>query len=311
MQISSDDDELAVAQSFFHLQHANAIFVVSLGSSCITAHNLAQLGLRKFAGPFDWIFSSPRMVSHMVMDNFITFLDKSQITTSAKYKFKAGHRFYSKMLQGTGYCRPESKLSNVIFNHHDPSIDEGHAYFQRTVRRFRHCLSCANPKLFVICSLEYRDQIDDKDLERLFTTLCEICRGSFELVVVKVFAQLPPAVKATRNAAEKRTPPSSGCTSTELQHLRMTANGCCDMRVYELHCPGERPLDGDGLTLTDEHAREELKRIVLSETYGEHRLATESIAPDPLKRVGDGNHNERSNSFNKLRSRRFCKAKHL
>lgn len=318
-------DELGVAQSFFHsactsqpdlVNDDGLTFVVSLGSLCIPAHTLARLGMRKFAGPFDWIFSSPAMVQHMLEDDFATFLDQSQITTSAKFRFKAGHRFYSKMLaNNTG----DSNIANVIFNHHDPSCDDGHAYFQRTVHRFRHCLKCRNAKVFLICSLEYRERMDDSELVQLFIYLVKSARvTNFELVAIKMFAHLPPTIKATKKVAQKRTRPcssSSSANGSELLHLRMHAGGCC-MRVHELHCRGDAPLAGDGLTLTDEADNRDFEAILFA-THG--RTLAGSIARDPLhvadnnsSSFSSSNRNRKSNSnSNSTTIQRFCKAKHL
>jgi len=33
------------------------LYVMSLGSNCLTARFLGDAGARSFAGPFDWIFS--------------------------------------------------------------------------------------------------------------------------------------------------------------------------------------------------------------------------------------------------------------
>ena len=52
--------------------------VISLGSSCAIALFLRQQRLRVHAGPFDWIFSSARMVAACLDDDFACFLDPAQ-----------------------------------------------------------------------------------------------------------------------------------------------------------------------------------------------------------------------------------------
>ena len=52
--------------------------VISLGSSCAISLFLRQQRLRVHAGPFDWIFSSARMVAACLDDDFAYFLDPAQ-----------------------------------------------------------------------------------------------------------------------------------------------------------------------------------------------------------------------------------------
>ena len=52
--------------------------VISLGSSCAISLFLRQQRLRVHAGPFDWIFSSARMVAACLDDDFACFLDPAQ-----------------------------------------------------------------------------------------------------------------------------------------------------------------------------------------------------------------------------------------
>ena len=57
--------------------------VLSLGSACFTARFMERHGLRRHAGPFDWVFSSPTMVEHCVADDFASFLDRSALVVNA------------------------------------------------------------------------------------------------------------------------------------------------------------------------------------------------------------------------------------
>ena len=52
--------------------------VISLGSSCAVSLFLRQQRLRVYAGPFDWTFSSTRMVAACLDDDFACFLDPAQ-----------------------------------------------------------------------------------------------------------------------------------------------------------------------------------------------------------------------------------------
>ena len=41
------------------------------------------MDLRKYAGPFDWLYSSADMIRHCLEDGFRAFLDRDQLIRSA------------------------------------------------------------------------------------------------------------------------------------------------------------------------------------------------------------------------------------
>ena len=148
-----------------------ARYAISLGSTCLAARLLGDARCRAFATPFDWIFSSPRMVTHCLRDGFAAFLDRDQYVEhgNASRQCAVGHELYSAML---GH--------DVIFNHHDPRTDDGHSYFERAVQRLQMILGGAGVagvdkvggrKLFVILGLEHRNELKLTELEDLFDTL--------------------------------------------------------------------------------------------------------------------------------------------
>ena len=104
----------------------------SLGTSCYSAWLLQKLGLRRVAFPFDWIFSTPDMVSHILEDRFLSFLDPAHIRPSLRTE---------RDVAGTSrVCRHslyhESFGVDWVFNHHDLSIPEIAAAYRRRVDRF-------------------------------------------------------------------------------------------------------------------------------------------------------------------------------
>jgi hypothetical protein len=116
--------------------------VLSLGALCFTAAFMQKHRLRPFAGPFDWLFSSPRMVAHCIEDRFRTFLDASQYT--CLHAGKAGHRLYGPMVRGGG--------GDVIFNHHNPALPQDYQHFRRAAARFMAQLSAPGHKLLLLVS---------------------------------------------------------------------------------------------------------------------------------------------------------------
>jgi hypothetical protein len=118
-------------------QSARQIF--SLGGHCYTSHLLKQMGLRYGAGPFDWLFSDPRMVADCLDDHFQAFLNPAFYTyTGNPSGLGRGHLHYSPK-----YQRP------VIFNHHDPLKPEDHEHFCRAVERIEAVLNGEGRSLFV------------------------------------------------------------------------------------------------------------------------------------------------------------------
>ena len=52
--------------------------VVPLGGSCLIAKHLQNKGIRVCKFPFDWMYSTPYLVRHALLDDFKTFLDTSK-----------------------------------------------------------------------------------------------------------------------------------------------------------------------------------------------------------------------------------------
>ena len=132
-------------------QWAGRIFsqAISLGSFCHTAKLLGDVNYRAFAGPFDWIFSYPELVTHVLRDNFQLFLDASQyepVPIEQRMQAEANfcdHRFYR-----------EQFGIRFLFNHHSPDQPQDYGYFSRAVQRFRDALASCNPPLLVMISQE-------------------------------------------------------------------------------------------------------------------------------------------------------------
>lgn len=115
---------------------------MSFGTHCYVAALLRRAGLRRFSGPFDWIFSSPGMARHCVEDDFKTFLDRTHYVPvpieqrANPHFFRCNHTFY---LQEYGV--------KWVFNHHNAWEDDDYAYVQRCVDRFRR--AAQQPTLLV------------------------------------------------------------------------------------------------------------------------------------------------------------------
>jgi len=209
------------------------LVVMSFGCLCLTARFLGDLGVRTFAGPFDWIFSSPSMIEHVIRDSFSIFLERSL----------RSHTTYCTMLK-----------RDTIYNHHDPLNEQDNAYFQRTVSRFNKVKNCASRKLFVMLSLKHRETLNDGELSSLFLSLVEAEIINFELVAVKIII------------SENNVPKE--CGSRQLVHVVAEGNETCELRVHELVCFGG--LGAKGLTFLDERDKDALTTILFGSSNLSH-----------------------------------------
>lgn len=257
-------------------------YTVSLGTRCITAEVLRDVGLRRFSCPFDWVYSSAEMVSHCLKDNFKTFLDQSQFVKS-KGGALWGHKLYCKMLN-----------RSVIFPHHNPRAER--ADFLRRVKRFQAVLKSSRRKLFVMCSvvesqsgLQEEQDSKGKEFHNAFKALLKRPCSNFELLCINVICGKP----GKSNPSEAKSKPI----------IKKTNWGCKSGRnslvIYNFHCAGECT----GLRLKKKQDREHLAQLV---TAGHSfDLADDPVPADTTSKHASGIAKKRpasqSSSFFKLR----------
>ena len=209
---------------------------------------MEEHGLRVYAGPFDWVFSDARMVTHCLVDGFASFLDRPQMRLN---RGKPSHALYSPMTRHT-----------IIFNHHNPlESDEDHAHFVRCAARLNAVLACPEPKLLLLTSKPASQQPKRLDLgavRGLFDALC--ARSShFELLVVALECSAKPSSNA---------PLPEAILVDEADVARPAC--CAALRVWRLRCRGGHT----GLAFDDEDDAARYEEIVLA-------------APAPARRGGD------------------------
>ena len=194
--------------------------VLSLGSLCYAAHFLQQHQMRPYAGPFDYIFSDPQMVSHCIEDGFSAFLDRSQyFLIEGKV---TGHLLYSDMID-----------HRTIFNHHSPLLDRDHAHFARCVERFTTIIGGRGRKLLLLVS---KKPLDPAAIDALFRVVTHHSR-EFELLAV----ELNVAVSGERSTvliASKADPSTASMVRLFVQHCRaghtgLAFNDPLDAAVFE------------------------------------------------------------------------------
>eukprot|EP00964_Phaeocystis_antarctica_P125525 scaffold89175_cov55-Phaeocystis_antarctica.AAC.4 len=257
------------------------LLVLSFGSLCFTARSLGLAGCRTFAAPFDWLYSNPRIVAHVISSGGATLLDGDEYTKApADGVSSTCHRTYSPLLAKT-QCKQNKHA--VIFTHHDPTQAEDHAYMARTVERLRAALASALPKLCVLVSLERRGKLLDSDLDHLLETLAAHSNPAAPVTLV--------AVKLTTTEAAGGASTAGAGLAEATQRTRQLRH--CALRVVEIRCRGG--LGPKALGLTDKDDRRDLLVAIFGPdaTFdectkdGPDMLTHPALAADPLSSAED------------------------
>ena len=133
----------------------------SLGMLCHTANILKKHNRKHCSFPFDWIFTTPKMVTSCLRDDFDCFLDKSQYVDPPYVcpygtEEKCGHKTYHEEL----------------FNHRDPRKQHNYDYYVRCVNRFRDMLASHRPKKFYIMTKDNYE--DDAHIDTFKSDVIEL-----------------------------------------------------------------------------------------------------------------------------------------
>ena len=118
----------------------NINYIIPLGSQCFSAYFLKTNNLKKLSYPFDWIFSSPKVIVNILEDNFNNFLNKDYYAIKDINSSKNKHLMYLPDL--------------MMFNHRNPLKDEDYLYYLRCINRFYDVLNKKEKKLFLLTSLK-------------------------------------------------------------------------------------------------------------------------------------------------------------
>lgn len=121
---------------------------VALGTFCHVASALRDAGLRRWTGPFDWIFSTPALISACLADDFAAFLDPANLASVAAADLAHGAKRQGRhLLYEARYELPP------LFNHHDPAGSASDARsFERAAARMRTALGPGQRNVFYMMS---------------------------------------------------------------------------------------------------------------------------------------------------------------
>lgn len=153
---------------------------VSLGTHCYASWLLQDMGLRRYSSPFDWLYSSPKLVAHCLEDNFRTLIDRTHHEQWGPHA-QALHRYYHH-----GFDTEAAPDGHVpLFFHHNPVADEDYARLVRSVDRMRRLLDSADTKLFFLLVAGNRPHKDlTPAIENLAATLDARTKNATLLAVV-------------------------------------------------------------------------------------------------------------------------------
>ena len=115
-------------------------YVIPLGSQCFSSFFLKKNDLKKTSYPFDWIFSSPKVIMDILDDKFKNFLNKNYYVIKDIHSTNNKHLLYLPNL--------------MMFNHRNPYKEEDYLYYKRCVNRFYKVLDKKEKKLFILTSLK-------------------------------------------------------------------------------------------------------------------------------------------------------------
>jgi predicted phosphohydrolase len=145
--------------------------IISLGSNCYIASYLKENKIKLASYPFDWIFSYPLDICHMINDNFNEFLNKENYLIKDEVITYNYHKMYIPDLR--------------MFNHHNPFKNDDHEYFKRCINRLMDVLKnpvqSEIPLVFVMAFFE--NEIKN-ELDNIFklNKLLETFRTNYKIV---------------------------------------------------------------------------------------------------------------------------------
>jgi len=116
--------------------------VCSFGPFCHTGNLMQRLKVKIVSFPFDWLCTTPLIISDCINNKFRSFLDKSCY-----------------VLDETGCWNHTYYTDHFHFAHSNPL--EEYEYMERCVKRFEILLNCPDKKLFIISYMvTYTETVD-------------------------------------------------------------------------------------------------------------------------------------------------------
>ena len=129
--------------------------VCSFGPFCHTGNLLQRLGIKIVSFPFDWVCTSPLVISDCIKNNFKYYLDKNYLVFDEN-KDSQQNSYYVE------------KFNKAIFAHDNPLKKETYEYYERCIKRFNILLNSHDRKLFIISYMvTYTEVVDNDYIEKI------------------------------------------------------------------------------------------------------------------------------------------------
>ena len=165
-QIDDIFGDTSVTQHYYDVYDKNNTFsksnnrnIISLGHNCAVANCAKNIGKRIIAGPFDWTLTNIESLTHILKDNFDTFMNKNLIRhcdVSWQDKKKCCvHDVYGKDCQ-----------DGIFFPHKNLLFATDYSYYQRCIERFHHL----NTNDFMYVRFDYAKFLHNHEKEQLVET---------------------------------------------------------------------------------------------------------------------------------------------
>jgi hypothetical protein len=143
---------------------------IPAGCSPAAAFSLRHAGLRRWAGPFDWMTIPPSAVRDALADDFITLLHAPAMEPIPPEQRPPGAPGFL-----CRHARLSERYGETVFHRHDPSTPEGYAALERSVIRLREALRGLHGKML------YQITPEEEGTEAVFAetaeTLDRLARG--------------------------------------------------------------------------------------------------------------------------------------
>jgi len=129
-----------------------ALSCIGLGCEPPVAGMLRRAGLRRWAGPFDWMSIPPEAVRDCLVDDFTLLLSPDEhehIPASVRPPGSAGHL--------CRHTRFSELYGSTLFHVRDPTTKEGFSALERSVIRLREALRGLHGKLLLQVTEEFEN----------------------------------------------------------------------------------------------------------------------------------------------------------
>jgi len=131
--------------------------VCSFGPFCHTGNLMQRLNIKTVSFPFDWLCTTPLIISDCIENKFQRFLNKTYYTLDEK----EDHQFHK-------YYADNFDFNKTFFAHTNPLQPEVYEYFVRCVERFETLLTCPDKKLFIVSYMvTYTETVDSDFIAKI------------------------------------------------------------------------------------------------------------------------------------------------